>query len=103
MPSQEVTVNKYLIICIKRHFKMTQPALPCVQFFRIRNFITSWINVSLWVCLTGCCTFDEPLSSCGYSQSDDDDLNWDQVNAPVKPSSGQGMPSGWSLILFCSL
>ncbi|TRZ25015.1 hypothetical protein HGM15179_002120 [Zosterops borbonicus] len=43
--------------------------------------------------LSGCCTFDEPLSSCGYSQSDDDDLNWDQVNAPVKPSSGQGIPS----------
>ncbi|KAJ7422059.1 hypothetical protein BTVI_15594 [Pitangus sulphuratus] len=44
-----------------------------------------------------CCTFDEPLGSCGYSQSDDDDLNWDQVNTPIKPSSGQGMPSGFEV------
>jgi len=58
-------------------------------------------NFYLCVYFTGCCTFDEPLSSCGYSQSDDDDLNWDQVNAPIKPSSGQGMPSGWSSILLC--
>ncbi|XP_026697235.1 receptor-type tyrosine-protein phosphatase mu [Athene cunicularia] len=51
---------------------------------------------------TGCCTFDEPLSSCGYSQSDDDDLNWDQVNAPIKPSSSQGMPSGSFMLVNTS-
>uniref|UniRef100_A0A663M5X4 protein-tyrosine-phosphatase n=1 Tax=Athene cunicularia TaxID=194338 RepID=A0A663M5X4_ATHCN len=50
----------------------------------------------------GCCTFDEPLSSCGYSQSDDDDLNWDQVNAPIKPSSSQGMPSGSFMLVNTS-
>ncbi|EMP33415.1 Receptor-type tyrosine-protein phosphatase mu, partial [Chelonia mydas] len=43
---------------------------------------------------TGGCSFDEPFSSCGYSQSDDDDLNWDQVNTLLKPSSDPWMPSG---------
>ncbi|KAI1243299.1 hypothetical protein IHE44_0000891, partial [Lamprotornis superbus] len=49
-----------------------------------------------------CCTFDEPLGSCGYSQSDDDDLNWDQVNVPMKPASGQGMPSGSFMLVNTS-
>uniref|UniRef100_A0A8C0UZQ5 protein-tyrosine-phosphatase n=1 Tax=Cyanistes caeruleus TaxID=156563 RepID=A0A8C0UZQ5_CYACU len=60
------------------------------------------LNFYLCASLTGCCTFDEPLSSCGYSQSDDDDLNWDQVNAPMKPSSGQGMPSGSFMLVNTS-
>lgn len=69
----------------------------------IHNLLSACLNFYLCVSLTGCCTFDEPLSSCGYSQSDDDDLNWDQVNAPVKPSLGQGMPSGLSSFCFVSL
>ncbi|XP_033010823.1 receptor-type tyrosine-protein phosphatase mu isoform X18 [Lacerta agilis] len=43
---------------------------------------------------TGGCSFDEPFASCGYSQSDDDDLNWDQVNTLVKPSSDPWLPTG---------
>ncbi|KYO35277.1 hypothetical protein Y1Q_0007881 [Alligator mississippiensis] len=42
---------------------------------------------------TGCCSFDEPFSSCGYTQSVDDDLNWNQVHTLVKPSSDPWMPS----------
>lgn len=69
------------------------------------SVIVCYLHASIFtfVSLTGSCTFDEPLGSCGYSQSDDDDLNWDQVNAPVKPASGQGMPSGSSLFCFVSL
>lgn len=51
--------------------------------------------------LTGGCSFDEPFASCGYSQSDDDDLNWDQVNTLVKPSSDPWLPTGsFQLKLF---
>ncbi|XP_065608109.1 receptor-type tyrosine-protein phosphatase mu isoform X7 [Cyrtonyx montezumae] len=51
---------------------------------------------------TGCCTFDEPFSTCGYSQSDDDDLNWDQVNTLTKPTSDQWMPSGSFMLVNTS-
>nr|XP_033789919.1 receptor-type tyrosine-protein phosphatase mu isoform X8 [Geotrypetes seraphini] len=37
--------------------------------------------------LSGTCFFDEPISKCGYTQSEEDDLNWEQVNTRVKPSS----------------
>lgn len=66
----------------------------------IIRYLHALLNFYLCVCFTGCCTFDEPFSSCGYSQSDDDDLNWDQVNTLIKPSSDQWMPSGWSFILL---
>uniref|UniRef100_A0A8C3TH87 protein-tyrosine-phosphatase n=1 Tax=Chelydra serpentina TaxID=8475 RepID=A0A8C3TH87_CHESE len=49
-----------------------------------------------------CCSFDEPFSSCGYSQSDDDDLNWDQVNTLLKPSSDPWMPSGSFMLVNTS-
>uniref|UniRef100_A0A452HRM3 protein-tyrosine-phosphatase n=1 Tax=Gopherus agassizii TaxID=38772 RepID=A0A452HRM3_9SAUR len=48
------------------------------------------------------CSFDEPFSSCGYSQSDDDDLNWDQVNTLLKPSSDPWMPSGSFMLVNTS-
>ncbi|XP_048696250.1 receptor-type tyrosine-protein phosphatase mu isoform X2 [Lepidochelys kempii] len=51
---------------------------------------------------TGGCSFDEPFSSCGYSQSDDDDLNWDQVNTLLKPSSDPWMPSGSFMLVNAS-
>uniref|UniRef100_A0A8D0L2L5 protein-tyrosine-phosphatase n=1 Tax=Sphenodon punctatus TaxID=8508 RepID=A0A8D0L2L5_SPHPU len=51
---------------------------------------------------TGSCSFDEPFTSCGYSQSDDDDLNWDQVNTLVKPSSDPWMPSGSFMLVNTS-
>ncbi|XP_074843533.1 receptor-type tyrosine-protein phosphatase mu isoform X9 [Carettochelys insculpta] len=51
---------------------------------------------------TGGCSFDEPFSSCGYSQSDDDDLNWDQVNTLLKPLSDPWMPSGSFMLVNTS-
>ncbi|PKU47874.1 receptor-type tyrosine-protein phosphatase mu [Limosa lapponica baueri] len=54
---------------IKRNFA----AVSCVT--KTETFLETFVLSQF---LSGCCTFDEPLSSCGYSQSDDDDLNWDQ-------------------------
>uniref|UniRef100_A0A8C8SNR8 protein-tyrosine-phosphatase n=1 Tax=Pelusios castaneus TaxID=367368 RepID=A0A8C8SNR8_9SAUR len=51
---------------------------------------------------TGGCSFDEPFSACGYSQSDDDDLNWDQVNTLLKSSSDPWMPSGSFMLVNTS-
>uniref|UniRef100_A0A8D0KGR4 protein-tyrosine-phosphatase n=1 Tax=Salvator merianae TaxID=96440 RepID=A0A8D0KGR4_SALMN len=51
---------------------------------------------------TGGCSFDEPFTSCGYSQSDDDDLNWDQVNTLVKPSLDPWMPTGSFMLVNTS-
>ncbi|RXM37046.1 Receptor-type tyrosine-protein phosphatase mu [Acipenser ruthenus] len=44
----------------------------------------------------GDCSFDESYTTCGYSQAKDDDLDWEQVNTKVKPSSDPWMPSGES-------
>ncbi|KAM8966754.1 receptor-type tyrosine-protein phosphatase mu isoform 2-T2 [Pelodytes ibericus] len=43
---------------------------------------------------SGSCSFDEPYQSCGYSQSDNNDFNWEQVNTLLKPPSDPWMPSG---------
>ncbi|KAM4704579.1 receptor-type tyrosine-protein phosphatase mu isoform 11-T11 [Rhinophrynus dorsalis] len=43
---------------------------------------------------SGSCSFDEPFQSCGYSQSEHNDLNWEQVNTLLKPPSDPWMPSG---------
>uniref|UniRef100_A0A286ZMK5 protein-tyrosine-phosphatase n=1 Tax=Sus scrofa TaxID=9823 RepID=A0A286ZMK5_PIG len=43
---------------------------------------------------SGGCLFDEPYSVCGYSQAEDDDFNWEQVNTLTKPTSDPWMPSG---------
>ncbi|XP_060631042.2 receptor-type tyrosine-protein phosphatase mu isoform X4 [Anolis sagrei] len=51
---------------------------------------------------TGGCSFDEPFTSCGYSQSEDDDLNWDQVNTLLKPSSDPWMPTGSFMLVNTS-
>ncbi|XP_078544011.1 receptor-type tyrosine-protein phosphatase mu isoform X4 [Lissotriton helveticus] len=51
---------------------------------------------------TGGCSFDEPYGSCGYSQSDDDDLDWEQVNTLLRPSSDQWMPSGSFMLVNTS-
>lgn len=36
---------------------------------------------------------------CGYSQAEDDDFNWEQVNTLTKPTSDPWMPSGLLLVL----
>ncbi|XP_063307626.1 receptor-type tyrosine-protein phosphatase mu isoform X10 [Pelobates fuscus] len=43
---------------------------------------------------SGSCSFDEPYQSCGYSQSEHNDFNWEQVNTLLKPPSDPWMPSG---------
>lgn len=51
---------------------------------------------------TGGCTFDEPFTSCGYSQSHEDDFNWDQVNTLIKPSSDPWLPTGSFMLVNTS-
>ncbi|XP_075069420.1 receptor-type tyrosine-protein phosphatase mu isoform X8 [Mixophyes fleayi] len=43
---------------------------------------------------SGSCSFDEPYQSCGYSQWEHNDLNWEQVNTLRKPHTDSWMPSG---------
>ncbi|MGH0160117.1 UNVERIFIED_CONTAM: hypothetical protein FKN15_047088 [Acipenser sinensis] len=51
----------------------------------------------------GDCSFDESYTTCGYSQAKDDDLDWEQVNTNVKPSSDPWMPSVIAgVVFFCS-
>ncbi|CAO2616720.1 Receptor-type tyrosine-protein phosphatase mu, partial [Lemmus lemmus] len=51
---------------------------------------------------SGGCLFDEPYSTCGYSQADDDDFNWEQVNTLAKPTSDPWMPSGSFMLVNAS-
>ncbi|XP_040608831.1 receptor-type tyrosine-protein phosphatase mu isoform X4 [Mesocricetus auratus] len=51
---------------------------------------------------SGGCLFDEPYSTCGYSQADDDDFNWEQVNTLSKPTSDPWMPSGSFMLVNAS-
>ncbi|GAB5579364.1 receptor-type tyrosine-protein phosphatase mu isoform X6 [Prionailurus iriomotensis] len=48
------------------------------------------------------CLFDEPHSACGYSQAEDDDFNWEQVNTLTKPTSDPWMPSGSFMLVNTS-
>ncbi|XP_072267525.1 receptor-type tyrosine-protein phosphatase mu isoform X10 [Pyxicephalus adspersus] len=43
---------------------------------------------------SGSCSFDEPYQSCGYSQWERNDLNWEQVNTLRKPHTDSWMPLG---------
>ncbi|XP_067403713.1 receptor-type tyrosine-protein phosphatase mu isoform X2 [Emydura macquarii macquarii] len=61
-----------------------------------------WLAAGAAEPFAGDCSFDEPFSSCGYSQSDDDDLNWDQVNTLLKPSTDPWMPSGSFMLVNTS-
>uniref|UniRef100_A0A4W3IZ30 Receptor-type tyrosine-protein phosphatase kappa n=1 Tax=Callorhinchus milii TaxID=7868 RepID=A0A4W3IZ30_CALMI len=41
------------------------------------------------------CTFDTSFNECGYSQAtEDDDLDWDQINMVLKPSTDLWLPKG---------
>ncbi|XP_075441458.1 receptor-type tyrosine-protein phosphatase mu isoform X9 [Ascaphus truei] len=51
---------------------------------------------------SGSCSFDEPFQSCGYSQSEHNDLSWEQVNTLLKPSSDPWMPSGSFMMVNAS-
>ncbi|XP_038602132.1 receptor-type tyrosine-protein phosphatase mu isoform X10 [Tachyglossus aculeatus] len=69
----------------------------------------SWLATLAGLVLTargdtfsGGCSFDEPFSTCGYSQADDDDFDWDQVNTLIKPSSDPWMPSGSFMLVNTS-
>jgi hypothetical protein len=52
----------------------------------------------LFFYIIGGCLFDELYTSCGYSQAEDDDFNWEQVNTLTKPTSDPWMPSGLLLV-----
>uniref|UniRef100_A0A8C0LH05 protein-tyrosine-phosphatase n=1 Tax=Canis lupus dingo TaxID=286419 RepID=A0A8C0LH05_CANLU len=43
-----------------------------------------------------------PYSTCGYSQAEDDDFNWEQVNTLTKPTSDPWMPSGSFMLVNTS-
>ncbi|KAL6090772.1 hypothetical protein STEG23_035902 [Scotinomys teguina] len=58
---------------------------PCVRWMKGTDPCVRWMK--------GGCLFDEPYSTCGYSQADDDDFNWEQVNTLAKPTSDPWMPS----------
>uniref|UniRef100_A0A6I8NFE2 protein-tyrosine-phosphatase n=1 Tax=Ornithorhynchus anatinus TaxID=9258 RepID=A0A6I8NFE2_ORNAN len=69
----------------------------------------SWLATLAGLVLTargdtfsGGCSFDEAFSTCGYSQADDDDFDWDQVNTLIKPSSDPWMPSGSFMLVNTS-
>ncbi|XP_055415571.1 receptor-type tyrosine-protein phosphatase mu isoform X1 [Bubalus kerabau] len=51
---------------------------------------------------SGGCLFDEPYSTCGYSQAVDDEFNWEQVNTLTKPTSDPWMPSGSFMLVNTS-
>uniref|UniRef100_A0A3Q2HY11 protein-tyrosine-phosphatase n=1 Tax=Equus caballus TaxID=9796 RepID=A0A3Q2HY11_HORSE len=51
---------------------------------------------------SGGCLFDEPYNTCGYSQAEDDDFNWEQVNTLTKPTSDPWMPSGSFMLVNTS-
>ncbi|XP_053570905.1 receptor-type tyrosine-protein phosphatase mu isoform X2 [Bombina bombina] len=54
------------------------------------------------VAYTGSCTFDEPFQTCGYSQSEHNDISWEQVNTLLKPPSDPWMPSGSFMMVNAS-
>ncbi|KFO27072.1 Receptor-type tyrosine-protein phosphatase mu [Fukomys damarensis] len=52
-----------------------------------------WYSWTLGTGMRGGCLFDEPYSTCGYSQAEDDDFNWEQVNTLGKLTPDPWMPS----------
>lgn len=72
-----------------------QITVPCQVDGCLRLLVT---YITSLPSLVGGCLFDEPYSTCGYSQADDDDFNWEQVNTLTKPTSDPWMPSGLPLL-----
>ncbi|XP_062843495.1 receptor-type tyrosine-protein phosphatase mu-like isoform X1 [Trichomycterus rosablanca] len=47
----------------------------------------------------GDCSFEKPLTACGYSQGRDDDLEWEQANTREKTLGNQWMPPGSAFVM----
>ncbi|XP_035384417.1 receptor-type tyrosine-protein phosphatase mu-like [Electrophorus electricus] len=47
----------------------------------------------------GDCSFEKPLSVCGYSQGREDDLEWEQVNTKEKPPTNPWTPPGAAFVM----
>ncbi|XP_069047709.1 protein tyrosine phosphatase receptor type Ma isoform X1 [Lepisosteus oculatus] len=47
----------------------------------------------------GDCSFENPYTTCGYTQAKDDDFDWEQVNTKEKPSSDPWMPTGSAFMM----
>uniref|UniRef100_A0A4W4GX10 protein-tyrosine-phosphatase n=1 Tax=Electrophorus electricus TaxID=8005 RepID=A0A4W4GX10_ELEEL len=45
------------------------------------------------------CSFEKPLSVCGYSQGREDDLEWEQVNTKEKPPTNPWTPPGAAFVM----
>ncbi|XP_074058178.1 receptor-type tyrosine-protein phosphatase mu [Macrotis lagotis] len=70
--------------------------------------VGTWLATLLGLLLTaggetfsGGCSFDEPFTTCGYSQGKDDDFDWEWVNTLTKPSD-PWMPSGSFMLVNTS-
>ncbi|XP_048858089.1 receptor-type tyrosine-protein phosphatase mu-like isoform X6 [Brienomyrus brachyistius] len=47
----------------------------------------------------GDCDFEKSYTTCGYSQSKDDDFDWEQANTKERPSPDPWMPSGSAFMM----
>ncbi|XP_066538358.1 protein tyrosine phosphatase receptor type Ma isoform X4 [Hoplias malabaricus] len=47
----------------------------------------------------GDCNFERPYTECGYSQSKDDDFDWEQVNTKQRPSTDPWIPAGSAFMM----
>ncbi|XP_036608722.1 receptor-type tyrosine-protein phosphatase mu isoform X3 [Trichosurus vulpecula] len=70
--------------------------------------VGTWLATLVGLLLTaggetfsGGCSFDEPFTTCGYSQGKDDDFDWEWVNTLTKPSD-PWMPSGSFMLVNTS-
>ncbi|KAF4090043.1 hypothetical protein AMELA_G00045160 [Ameiurus melas] len=47
----------------------------------------------------GDCNFERPYSECGYSQGNDDDFDWEQVNTKLRPSADPWIPASSAFMM----
>ncbi|XP_061110121.1 receptor-type tyrosine-protein phosphatase mu-like isoform X5 [Conger conger] len=47
----------------------------------------------------GDCDFENSFTACGYSQSKDDDMDWEQLNTMEKPSTDPWIPTGSAFMM----
>ncbi|XP_029446886.1 receptor-type tyrosine-protein phosphatase mu isoform X9 [Rhinatrema bivittatum] len=72
---------------------------------KVEIWLLTWAG--LWLAagaemFSGSCSFDTSFSTCGYSQSEEDDLNWEQVNTLAKPPPDPGMSPGSFMLVNTS-
>ncbi|XP_023576170.1 receptor-type tyrosine-protein phosphatase mu [Octodon degus] len=67
---------------------------PAGEVRGTQGHLPSASQLSTRGCFLGGCLFDEPYSTCGYSQAEDNDFSWEQVNTLGRPTLDPWMPSG---------